>query len=487
MSCNCRTPADNYYKNFGPRLGFAYAADDKTVFRGGWGVLFSHAGGTGGAGGAATGTGQAGFNSTTSFTDFAAGPNAGPAFWLNNNSAFPLANANFGGPGYVLPPIAPINAVSQTLGTGYYVCSGQTFTPCNGASGTFAGTGTGISFADPYLSGRAPQFIFWNAGMQREVIRGITVTVNYVGSQSHFIAGAGNMRGLQSGQLNPKWLALGSYLTKPATAANINAAQAATGTTIPVPYPGYVQAASLSTGGNATIAHMLTWMPQYGGTTDTWGDIANANYNAFQLSVAARDWHGLTLNINYSYSKNIDDAGTARSGWALPASATLAGHAWSQNRIDRSLSLNSQPENLSIYGVYSLPFGKGKIGGDHMLVRALFGGWDFSNIFQYSSGVPLAIVSTCVSPQSIGQGTCMPDINPNFRGQVRINGGWGKGVTAATLGTMKYMTANPGNSTTTQLAGTAGTSGRTWLDRRKRTAPHSLDFARLMIASSCAG
>jgi len=451
VSCNCRTPVNNYYKNFGPRLGFAYSVDDKTVFRGGWGVLFSHAGGTGGAGGAGTGTGQAGFNSTTSFADGAAGPNAGPAFYLNNNPAFPFKNANFGGPGYTLPGITPIGAASQTLGTGYYVCSGQASAPCNGTSGGFGGTGTGIAFPDPYLAGRAPQFVFWNFGMQREVTKDITVTVNYVGSQSHFVAGAGNMRGLQSGQMDPKWFALGSSLTKPATPANIAAAQAATGLTLPVPYPGYTQAASLSSGTNATIGHMLTWMPQFSGTTDSWGNIANANYNAFQLSVSHRASHGLVLNINYTYSKNIDDAGTARSGWAIPASATISGRAWAQNRIDRGLSINSQPQNLSVYGVYSLPFGKGKIGGDHFAVRALLGGWDFSNIFQYSSGLPLAIVATCTSPQSIGQGQCMPDVNPGFRGAVRVNGGWGDGVTAATLGSVHYLTANPGDVNNTSL------------------------------------
>jgi hypothetical protein len=192
-------------------------------------------------------------------------------------------------------------------------------------------------------------------------------------------------------------------------------------------------------------------MPQFSGTTDSWGNIANANYNAFQLSVSHRASHGLVLNINYTYSKNIDDAGTARSGWAIPASATISGRAWAQNRIDRGLSINSQPQNLSVYGVYSLPFGKGKIGGDHFVVRALLGGWDFSNIFQYSSGLPLAIVANCTSPQSIGQGQCMPDVNPGFRGAVRVNGGWGDGVTAATLGSVHYLTANPGDVNNTSL------------------------------------
>ncbi len=85
VSCQCSTPVNSFYKDFGPRLGFAYSIDEKTVVRGGFGMLYSHAGGTGGAGGAATGTGQAGFNSTVSFPDFPAGPTAGPAMYLNNN------------------------------------------------------------------------------------------------------------------------------------------------------------------------------------------------------------------------------------------------------------------------------------------------------------------------------------------------------------------------------------------------------------------
>ena len=492
ISCNCSTPANNYYKNFGPRLGFAYAVDEKTVFRGGWGILYSHAGGTGGAGGAGTGTGQAGFNSTTSFTAPAAGASAGPAFYLNNNAAFSAPNANFGGPGYVLPPIAPITATSQTLGTGYYVCSGQAYAPCNGASGSFAGTGTGISFPDRYLSGRAPEFLFYNVGMQREVTKDLTVSVNYVGSQSHFIAGAGNIRGLQSGQVNPTYLSLGrvnvagvstNFLSKPANSANL-ALLAAAGINLPVPYPGYTQAANLSSGSNATIAHMLTWMPQFSGTTDTWGDVANANYNAFQFSISQRVSHGLTMNLNYTYSKNIDDAGTARSGWAIPASATANGRAWAPDRIDRSLSINSQPQNLSIYGVYELPFGKGKIGGEHFIVRALASGWEFSNIFQYYSGVPLAIVANCSATQNVGQGQCMPDANPNFLGKnPRQNGGWGDGVTAATLGSRSYLVGAVGSATSgvgassvpcAQSTGPYCNSGDFMIGDLSRVAPYGL-------------
>ena len=474
VSCQCSTPVNSFYKDFGPRLGFAYAVDEKTVIRGGFGMLYSHAGGTGGAGGAATGTGQAGFNSTVSFPDFAAGATAGPAFYLNNNPGFAAPNANFGGVGYTLPPIAPISATSQTLGTGFYVCAGQAFTPCNGATGTSAGNGTGIAYADPYLSARAPVFNFYNVGMQREITKNITVTANYVGSQSHFLGGS-SLRGLQSGQLNPVYLALGnancgtptafaSCISAKATQANINAAQAATGLSLPVPYAGYIAAAGVNS--SATIAHMLTWMPQYSGSTDTWGDTGNANYNAFQLSVAHRMAHGLSLNINYTYSHNIDDTGTVRSGWAVPASVNASGKAWAQDRMDRSLSINSQPQNLSIFGVYKFPFGKGGIGGDNMFVRTVLGGWEVSEIFQYYSGLPLAVTASCSATQNVGQGTCMPDVNPNYVGSPRINGGWGQGVTAATLGTVKYLTGGLNGvvgggfgSTTTNVIPCAASNG----------------------------
>jgi hypothetical protein len=281
----------------------------------------------------------------------------------------------------------------------------------------------------------------------------MTISADYSGSQSHFISGAGNIRGLFAGQLDPKYLVLGANLTKPATVANIAAAQSASGLTLPVPYPGYTAAAAVNS--NATIAHMLTWKPQYAGTSDFWGNyVANGNYNSLQISLAQREVHGLSFNVNYTYSQNVDDAGTQRSGYDIPATAIATGVSYPKNRIDRSISVNDQPQNLSIYGVYTSHYGKGSFGGDHLLSRALLSGWQASMIFQYSSGLPLPIVATCNSTQNIGQGTCMPDVNPNFQGSVRTNGKWGQGVTAATLGSVSYLKG--GLSSTTSGTGLGG-------------------------------
>jgi hypothetical protein len=458
ISCGCRSPANSWKKNFGPRFGFAYAVDSKTVFRGAYALLYTHGGGTGGAGGAGTGTGQAGFNSAQTFTD----NTNGPAFYLNNNTAFANANTNFGGPGYVLPAVAPITAASQALNTGFYVTS----------AGAYSGAGTSIAYADPYLSGRSPELSFYNFGMQKEIVKDITVTANYVGTQTHFLIAASNIRGLQSGQIDPGYLssvgpvncgtptAFSSCLTAAATSANLAKISAA-GVNLPVPYASYTAAAALSS--SATVAHMLTWMPQYNGTSDTWGAVANSNYNAFQLSVEKRMSHGLSMTVNYTFSKNIDDAGTIRSGYAIPAAATSNGKAWSADHIDRSISANNLPEMLTIFGVYKLPFGKGGIGRDHFITRAVASGWQLSEIYQYSSGLPLAVVATCGTLQNVGQGQCMPDLNPNFNGSLRTADGWGAGATAANLATKSYLNGyiNTANATNNPSALGLGVGGAT--------------------------
>jgi Carboxypeptidase regulatory-like domain len=470
VSCGCSSPVSNYLKNWGPRVGFAFSANDKTVFRGAFATVYSHGGGTGGAGGAGTGPSQLGFTSSPSFTDGAAGPGAGPAFYLNNSAGFAgmgLSNNNFGGQGYTVPAITPPGAISQTLNVGNTVNSSGAFVTASGAP----------AYPDFYLSGRTPEFNFWNLGIQREITRDITVTVNYAGTESHFIAGAGNMRGLQSGQINPIYYALGSLLTKAATPANLVAANTVAAANnlpaITLPYAGFGQAAATSAGaGKATIGQALTWMPQFSSTSDIWGSqSANASYNAFQLSLSQRVSHGLTLNLNYTYSKNIDDAGTMRSGWAIPGNLLLSGKSWKANRIDRSLSANSVPENLSIFGVYALPFGKGGIGNDSWLVRNIAGGWTFSSVFTYVSGTPLLLVSSsCTSTFQPTAGTCMPDLNPNFSGNaIRTNGSWGKGVTAKTLGSVSYLKGYIG--TTTQGAGGTAANGGAAIPCTSATGP----------------
>lgn len=130
------------------------------------------------------------------------GASAGPSFYLNNNPGFAAQNTAFGGPGFTLSQPATPSASSLSLDTGNYLNAAGNYVTPSGAPG----------YADPYLSGRAPEFEFFNFGLQRSVTNNITIGVNYAGSESHFVLpGASNARGYWSDLLDPKYIAqLGS-------------------------------------------------------------------------------------------------------------------------------------------------------------------------------------------------------------------------------------------------------------------------------------
>jgi hypothetical protein len=121
--------------------------------------------------------------------------------------------------------------------------------------------------------------------------------------------------------------------------------------------------------------------------------------------------------INYTYSKSIDDVGTFRQ--------------YDNPRLDRSLSTTDQPQNLNMSGVYQLPFGKGRMGGDNRIVSGLAGGWSLGTIFTYNSGSPIVFTGSGCGGSSI-LGTCMPFVVPGKSS--RINGSYGHaaGYTTAT-------------------------------------------------------
>jgi hypothetical protein len=440
-SCGCRTPVQTYWKNWGPRLGITFQSDQKTVWRAGIGRVYSEGGGVGGRGGAFNGTGQLGFNVTATGPAEVTTGVASPSYYLNNSAAFTtagLANTSLFGTGFTYPTAPALGAASTILDTGNYL---------NGAKFVTASSAPG--YADPYFSGRAPDFTFYNAGLERSLTNAMTLAINYVGNESHHIidstnTGTGNARGYWINQLNPIYLVgLGSQvgtsltggkvplLSAPATAANVAVAQAA----MPgVSIPGYFQAAA-AVNAAATIAQGLTAFPQYSSVADTWGNVSNFAYNALQVSIQQRLSHGLTFNFNYTWSRNIGDDGPFRTGYNLPQASISGGtQSWKQNRIDRGVTTVNIPHAVHAYGVWNIPGSHG-----NALVRELTGGWSLSGIYTYATGTPVQVTyGGCTTPL---QGQCMPDVAtgaaPN---SARINGGFGHGlngggVTACNLGT----------------------------------------------------
>jgi hypothetical protein len=402
-TCNCNTPVNNFYKNFGPRLGAAYQVDPNTVFRASYGVMFTHGNAVGGS---ATSLGTLGFSSA-------------PSFSANGQlqSTFPLTGTNGAIPVYTT---ATGVASGPQYGTGYTKTAGYTGTP------------SGIGYADPYLGSRAPEYINYTFGMQHVFGKSFTLTMTYAGSQGHFLPADGtNARGFYADQLDPKYLSLGS---------NLNLTGAAL-TTFCAANAGVCPATVANFSASQTLAQLLKPFP-FQSVSDSFGYVANSHYNALQTIFNMRATHGLTIFGNYTWSRSIDDGGTFRSGYAIPAAYSNTGQSYAPDVIERTVSTSNQPHHFVLTGILDVPFGKTML-NKYAVERAVLGGFKFSEIFQAYSGSPLAITGTACQTNPAQSG-CPANLNPNFYGQARVNGKWGQGITAANTGAISYIAASGG-------------------------------------------
>jgi len=448
--CNCSSPVNTWYKNFGPRLGFAWQVTPRDVVRGSFSIMYTHNGGVGGSNnGNYNGTGQTGLTVSTAFASSNQGEQ--PAFYLNQALAAPYANTALPGYSTTINPTATVN-------TGNYV-GGP--------------TASSLSYADPYLSGRPPYTESYSFGVQHLLAKEMTISVDWVGNQSHFLYA--QSRGLWEDQMAPQYQVLTTLLKQLP-----NNVDASTGKTylseaqaimsgISIPYANFG-------GPQGTIGQMLKPFPQYSSLTDTWGDIGNANYNALQLTLQHKNWHGFNYTLNYTFGKTIDDISGVRSGYPIPNNVIDGGRgSFQANRIDRAVSSNNIPNNLHIFGTYTIPYGtQGHWGYANHLTRTVFGGWELSYIFSKTSGAPLSIAGVnCQTP-----GSCYPSYNPAFTGNVRINGGYSSIHTVAQAASTKFLNSaafasNPTVPGGTPSVGTPGNYGYNF-GNVPRNAPYGL-------------
>ena len=141
--------------------------------------MYTHGNGVGG--GAASVTGGAsnslGFSASPSFS--ASGTLLSTSALngaLPANSQSPAVPANSAIPSFTA---ATGRASGPAFGTGYTTVAGYTAAPST------------VAYYDPYLGGRAPQYINWTLGIQHQWGNSFTTTMTYVGSQGHFLIADG--------------------------------------------------------------------------------------------------------------------------------------------------------------------------------------------------------------------------------------------------------------------------------------------------------
>jgi hypothetical protein len=431
-----RVPSSTFFGNVGPRVGLAYAIDNRTVLRSSYSLNYARGDWTSGS--------QSGSPSTVGFAPSASAPagtiNQPSFYWDGTNCTNGALNGvACGWTGSVATPAPPAGGASLAE---------------FGTSETTVLTNAGAQspkYWDPYLGSKTPQYINWTFGIERQLTNNMSISVSYVGSEGHFLnTGSNKAMGSRNNELPESFAALAGYnvtggaavpctglnctaplLGQPsgtsATAPMVNTNLAiGLGYTPPNPY----NPANATYYYKNTVGNYFENFPQYSGVSDNTGFVGNENWNAIEISLRQRPSHGFNFMVNYTYSKSIDDLGTFRVG--------------DNQRLDRALSTADQPQNLIGTVVYQLPIGRGHMWGDNMIYRAIASDWSASSIFSYHSGFPIALIgSGCGGGAILNQ--CMPNIIPGQNG--RANGSYGKNTTAAQgspnyIGNVQYFNVN---------------------------------------------
>ncbi len=113
--------------------------------------------------------------------------------------------------------------------------------------------------------------------------------------------------------------------------------------------------------------------------------IGRSSYNAGFLTLHKRLSSGYTFDVNYTYSKSLDQVGGIQNFVTQLSSSFDPDLDYAPSDFDRTHILNAN-------FVYDLPFGNGRRFSTGNWADKLIGGWYLSGIYTASSGVPLTVV-----------------------------------------------------------------------------------------------
>ncbi len=314
---------------FAPRLGAAYQLTDKTVVRGGYGILYAP---------------------------------------IRYDPIAALAPGYTQYTSYVASSDAdqtPANSLDNPFPSGL-------LKPTGNAAGLLTGVGSSVtSFDQQFHAPRVQQF---SVDLERELPGHIALEAGYIGSRSTDLSPAPNGGGaVNIDQLNPSNFSLG---TSALSAAVAN------------PYYGNGGTGVI---GNSTVARsqLLLPFPQFS-SVNLFVSSSHAAYNALLVKAEKRAAHGLNLVGSFTWSRNMDSSFATTNN--IQSSGVAAPQNVYDLNAEYSRAVNDTPYRFTAGVIYDLPIGRGeRFSSGSRWSDEILGHWQLNLIPTFQAGFPIAI------------------------------------------------------------------------------------------------
>jgi hypothetical protein len=362
---NPTTQSDPTSLKVGPRAGFSYSLNDKTVLRGGYGLYWAPHQYPG-----------------PSQDTFASRGYIAVTPYLASSDGINPASSGGGAPGSLSDPYP--NGVDEPVGN---------------SQGLLTGAGGNIDFNDQFAP--SPYVQQWSFDVQRELGPAFAFKVAYLGSKGTdlWLGGTGDSK-VNINQLDPSFLALGSALNDP----------------VPNPFFGQSEFGSLADTETIGRGQLLRPYPQFRDVWQHHNGEGRSRYDALRFEFEKRFRGNWGARVNYTYSRfnsNMIETGNTRV-----EDERARAYRTDDLEIDPlPKSYLDTPHWFNVNGMYRLP------SPSEGVAKILGGGWSASVSAIMRTGFPVYFRQ---SSNTFGSGIGYDHQRPTLTGDPSVSGSIGE-------------------------------------------------------------